>query len=231
MVGADLVNLANDRLAGYENAVSPSTLMSFVNEGKDAVWNLMKSLDKEYFMQVTQNTSPASASYFPSLTAASREYTLPSDCSSLEFIECLTPGYQTADFEFLEMNSTQFKELRRAGGVSGQPLGVSPFVIYYTIVGKDQFVLVAYPPATLALRLWYIRSIPDYESDTNVDDIVFPYAKLIANYAVQKALLSIQDPVQFTLWVSSWKSDVIELMQNAGDRDTTNAQFAEDYNG
>lgn len=230
MVAQEIVDLANARLAGYQNAVEPSVLMSYVNEGKDCVWNLLKDLDKEFFMQVSQSTTPSASSYFAPLTSAAREYTLPSDCRSLEFIECRTSDYQTAEFIYAELNSEDFKQLRRAGAIPGTNNSAS-LRFLYTILGKDQFVLAQYPPTTLTLRLWYVRSIPDYESDTVVDDIVFPYAKLIANYAVQRAMLSIQDPTQFTLWLASWKEDVKMMCQGAGDRDTSGPLFVEDFLG
>lgn len=231
MTGAELLELCNGRLAGYQNAIEPSTLMSYLNSAKDELWSTLKELDKEYFMQVSQNTDSAQTTYFPNLTPASREYTLPSDCRDIEFIECLTPGYETANFVFVEMNSEEFKQLRRAGGISGQTSTVSPFCFLYTVIGKDQFVLAQYPPATLRLRLWYIKALADFEAGDVIDEILTPFSKSLADFGAQKAMLSLQDATQFTLWVSDWKRQIITLTQGAGDRDSSGALFVEDFIG
>lgn len=229
MVFQELIDLANARLSGYQNAVDPQALDSFLNEGKDEVWAILKNLDKEYFMQKSQYTDAAAAHYFGPLQTNQREYDLPSDLRSIEFIECVTSGYENLAFVYQEINSETFKEVRRASLPA--PSNVNQLSYLYTEVGKDQFVLAQFPAVSLQLVIWYIRDLSDYEPDGVVDDLIFPYVKKIVSFAIQRIMLSVQDPVQFQMWSAAWKEDIKNIAQGASDRNDADPLFVDDFVG
>lgn len=229
MVGQDLINEANARLAGYQNGVDPEALLSYLNEGKDELWALLKNLNDEYFVTSSQNTDNEQLNYFATLDPTKRQFTLPSDLREIKFIEVATAGSTQIEFEYRDITDNEFRMLRR--DASTQPGNNEICKMLYTIVGKDQMVLAQFPPAALNVTLWYVRSLPDFESDQVVDEILFPYVKKIASYACQRAMLGLQDASQFSMWVTSWKQDCITVTNSAAERNQSDASFVEDFCG
>jgi hypothetical protein len=233
LTGAYLIDLTNDNLAGYQNGVDSRALLSFLNMAKDEVWSVIKELHDEYFQVFSQNTNPSGDFYFPQLSTAIREYTLPEDLRSIEYIELLDPMYCGVKFTYCKLNNPAFRAARQAANSSGgpNPPNNENEDFLYTIAGKDQFVLASYPPANLNISLWYTRALPDFEAGDELGEIVFPFTKKLAEYAAKRVMLADQDPGQFSQWAKEWRDSLINLVQAAGERNDADPQFAEDFSG
>jgi len=225
--GQDIIDLANARLAGYANAVSQDDLLGFLNEAKDAVWNVLRGLEDEYFVTPSQATQSSESYYFPALSPTVREYNLPTDLREIKFIECTTSGFTGLQFVFRAITDEDFRSLRRAANEGTVAITNNPDTILYTVVGKKTIVFADFPPAALTLTIWYVRSIPDFEAADPVDEILFPYSKKIASYAAKAIMLATQDPVQFQMWSSKWREDVIEIAQGADGRNGSDPVFVQ----
>jgi hypothetical protein len=232
VTGQTLVDMANDLLAGYQNAVDSRALLTYLNMGKDVIWEVTKELHEEYFQVFSQSTNPTGEFYFPQLSTATRNYTLPADLRSIEFIECTTPSFQGSTFTYAKLNSPAFREERKASNEMGGPDPNNNVDTYtYTIAGKNQFVLAAYPATNLTLILWYTRALPDFETSDVLDEILFPFSKKLAEYAAQKAMLGAQDAGQFAMWERTWRDSLINLVQSEGTRNDADPQFVQDFLG
>lgn len=232
VTGQVLVDMTNDLLAGYQNAVDSRALLTYLNMGKDVIWEVTKELHDEYFQVFSQSANPTADYYFPQLSTTTRNYTLPADLRSIEFIECTTPGYQGTTFTYAKLNSPQFREEHKASNEAGGPDSNNNVDSYtYTIAGKNQFVLASYPAANLNITLWYTRALPDFETSDTLDEILFPFSKKLAEYAAQKAMLGAQDAGQFAMWERTWRDSLINLVQSEGTRNDADAQFVQDFDG
>lgn len=230
LVGQDLINLTNDLLAGYQNAVDSRALLSYLNLAKDDVWSITKTLKEELYQVQSQSTTSTADFYFPSLTPGVRQYTLPSDLNSIDFIECTTAGYTNAKFIYRKPTDPDFRAARMSATTDSTSTS-QPNEFLYTIMGKDQFVMADFPPITLTLTLWYTRSLADFEASDQIAEIMFPFGKKLAEYAAKKAMLGTQDPSQFSLWKAEWRDAVITLMQGEGPRNEADPTFVADFMG
>lgn len=232
ITGQTLVDMTNDLLAGYSNAVDSRAMLTYLNMGKDVIWEVTKELHEEYFQVPSQSTNAAADFYFPALSTATRSYTLPADLRSIEYIEVATPSYGGVEFVYAKLNSPQFRDERRASNALGGPDTTSTVGKYvYTIAGKNQFVMASYPAVNLTLTLWYTRALPDFETSDTLDEILFPFSKKLAEYAAQKAMLSVQDAGQFASWERTWRESLINLVQSEGARNDADATFVQDFQG
>lgn len=233
VTGQTLIDQTNDLLGGYQNGVDSRALLTFLNEAKDEIWSVTKELHEEYYQVFSQATNSAADYYFPALAPATRNYTLPADLRSIEYIEVSSPtAYLGTEFVYAKLNSPQFREERKASNQIGGPNTnntVNKFT--YTIAGKNQFVMASYPPVTMTLTLWFTRALPDFEASDVVDEILFPFSKKLAEYAAQRAMLSLQDSGQFAMWKASWRDSLVNLLQASGTRNDADATFAQDYCG
>lgn len=225
VVFQELIDLANSELAGYQNAVDSTALNSFLNEGKDEVWSALKQLNDEYFLVFSQSTVSTDPYYFGPLTTSTREYALPSDFREIKFIEVVTQGYTNAQFVYKDPTSPEFRDARRLANSGGPNSNTNNLFFLYTIVGKNQFVMADFPPIPLTLKLWYIRSLADYEPSDSVDEILFPYTKKICTYAVRKALLSTQDQAMWAAWKQEWRDGIISVTSTAAPRNQSDPVF------
>lgn len=232
ITGQYLIDLANDLLGGYQNAIDSRQLLSYLNMAKDAVWEVTKELHEEYFQVFSQNTNSSADYYFPQLSTATREYTLPEDLRSIEFIECLDANYGNTKWVYAKLNSPEFREERQRSNTLGGPEPNNEVNVYhYTIAGKDQFVMASYPVADHNISLWYTRALPDFEASSELGEILFPFTKKLAEYAAQKAMLSVQDPGQFAAWERDWRNSLINMVQGEGERNDADPQFVQDFTG
>lgn len=229
--GQTLIDLTNDLLAGYSNGVDSRALLSYLNMAKDEVWAVTKELHEEYFQVFSQNTNSAADYYFPTLNTTTRNYTLPADLRSIEFIECTTPGFEGTEFVYAKLNSPEFRDERRESNAAQgpQPNDSNNNSYHYSIAGKNQFVLAAYPTAALNVILWYTRALPDFEASDVVDEILFPFSKKLAEYAAKRVMLADQDAGQFAAWKSEWRDSLINLVQSEGTRNDADPQFVQDF--
>lgn len=233
VTGQYLIDLTNDLLGGYQGSVSSRALMSHINEGKDELWAHIKSLKDEYFQVSSQSTTPTGDFYFPQLTTGTRQYTLPADLRSIEYIEVTTPGYTNLTFRYAKMNSEDFRNARQQANTLGGP-SLDQYnnsqELIYTIMGQDQFVLATYPPVNLNVTLWYTRGLPDYEMSDTISEILFPYSKKLAEYAANRVLLK-SNPSAFALWKASWRDSLITVTQAAAERNDADATFVQEFWG
>lgn len=230
--GQTLIDLTNDMLAGYSNGIDQRALVSFLNLAKDEVWAVTKELHDEYFQVFSQNTAPSGDFYFPALNTTTRNYTLPSDLRSIEFIECTTVGFEGTEFIYAKLNSPEFREERRESNAAQGPDPNNNVRSYhYSIAGKNQFVLASYPAAPLNVILWYTRALPDFEASDVVDEILFPFSKKLAEYAAKRVMLADQDAGQFAAWKSEWRDSLINLVQGEGTRNDADPLFVQDFTG
>lgn len=230
LTGQDLVDMANDRLAGYQNGVDSGPLLSFLNEGKDEIWALLKNLNEEYFVTPSQAVDATQPYYFAPMDPTARTFQLPTDLREIKFIEVNTPSYTEMEFAYKDITDTEFRDARRSASTQNNSSD-NACTIYYTILGKNQMVTAQFIPTAITITLWYVRAIADFETDQTVDEILYPYTKKIADYAVKKAMLSLQDPAQFSAWVSEWKQDVITVQNSAAGRNSADATYVDDFCG
>jgi len=230
LTGQDLLDLANARLLGYANAVDTDVLMSYLNEAKDEVWSVLKNLEDEYFVTSTQSTDATKVNYFGPMSTTVREYTLPVDFKEIKFIEILDKGYEQTVFTFKNITDNDFRSARRAASVDST---LTPSVEYfYAIVGKNQFVMAQFPEVAFQKPvLWYTRGILDFELSDQVDEIVLPYTKKIANYAVKRITLGLQDTKLWAAWKEEWKADLMTIASTAAPRNEADPEFVDDFLG
>ena len=228
--GQDIIDMANARLAGYQNGIDADALLSFLNEGKDEIWALLKNLNEEYFVTPSQTTDSTALNYFPTLDPTKRQFTLPEDLREIKFIEVTTSNYTQLKFVYKDITDDEFRDARRDASTQNDASN-SCSEIWYTVVGKDQMLLAQFPPAAISLTIWYVRSLADFETDQDVDEVLYPYSKKIAEYGAKKTMLALQDPGQFSLWISEWKQDVITVQNSAAGRNSADPVFTDDFWG
>lgn len=240
LTGQDLIDGTNSRLAGYQNAIDPDGLLSFLNEAKDEIWALLKNLHTEYFESSSQNVNSALVNFFPldqfgstlpnnTLQTNVRQYTLPSDLREIKFIEVTTKGYEQTSFVYRGIDTEDFRAARKSANVD--PTLTPSTEYFYTISGKNQFVMAQFPEAPFSLTLWYIRSLPDFTATDSIDEILFPYSKKMMDYSVKKAMLALQDPAQFQAWQVQWREDIHTVETSASPRNQADAEYVQDFLG
>ena len=240
LTGQDLIDGTNSRLAGYQNAIDSDGLLSFLNEAKDEVWALLKNLHTEYFETSTQNTDSTQLNFFPldqngntlphnTFQTNVRQYTLPSDFREIKFIEETLKGFEQTVYTYQGIDSDNFRTARRSANVDPT---LTPTVEYfYTISGKNQFVLAQFPEAPFIPVIWYVRALPDFQATDTIDQILFPYSKKMQDYAVKKAMLSLQDPAQFQAWQVQWRESLHTLETSASPRNQADPEYVQDFLG
>lgn len=246
--GSDLIRMVQRRLGGYANAYDNDVILDVINEGKDKVWSILKSLSSNYFQASTQFSDVTSTNYFGPLTGTQREYKLPDDFRAIRFIEVVTTGYEDVEFLMSNMTTPEWKAARRASNQLKNSNGVAKY--YYDIAEADQgekltdpvtspatapggfeMVLAQFPETPLQLVVWYLRALPDIEADTILDQIVSPYSKYIANFAVEKCMKIVQDLQMSSSWLQSWRDDVITVAQSGGQINQADPTFVTDFLG
>lgn len=234
ITGQYLIDMTNDLLGGYQNGVDQRALLTYLNQAKDEVWSVTKELHDEYFQVFSQPTTSTLTNYFPPLSTTVRNYTLPEDLRSIEFVEVQAPttGGPVPKFTYAKLNSPAFKEQREQSNQLGGPDPNSNSEQYlYTIAGHDQFVLASYPNQAYTLILWYTCSIQDFEAGDTISDILFPFSKKLAEYAAKAAMLANQDASQFSAWTQTWRQSLVNLVQGEGERNDADPRFVVDFTG
>jgi len=231
MTGQALIDLTNGFLAGYQNAVDSGMLLKLLNEGKNEVWMILKTLRQDWFIQSTQNTDATVNNFFGPLSTTVREYPLPADFHEMKFIEVLDVGFEDCAFIARDMASAQFKELRRSS--TNQPAGTQANLEYhYDIVGKGTFILAEYPEINFQnVRLWYVRMVPDFGPNDKIDEVVYPYSTKIAMYAAKLAMLPLQDQPMYESWTKEWKEAVMRIATSASPRQIADTVYVDAWDG
>jgi hypothetical protein len=231
--GAELIDMTNANLAGYQGAVSPTDLLIHLNEAKDEIWMLLKELNEDYFAKKSQYTTASDEDYFGPMSTTVREYDLPLDLREIRFIEILNAGYEQVNFTYRSISHPDFSDLRRQATAQqssiNSPGGLMNY--FYTIIGKNKLVLAQYPEAAFDAVIWYVRNLPDFDTGETVDEILFPYSKKLAEYAAYKILLSLNDTSMWEAWKREWKDSVMHMMASADQRNSADPQFVISFEG
>lgn len=228
----DLLTAVNNDLKGYANAFSQSQKLEALNKAKDEVCSILKTQNANYFVTSSQSSDSTAAHYFAALNTTTREYTLPPDMLELRFIEVTSPaGYEGTDFQFRDLSHPDFQNSRRIATANGSatPAIAGSSIYFYTITGKDQFMLADYPETAFVIKLWYVYAIPDFASDDTLSEILFPYDKKLSDWAVKRLLLQEQDQAGYAAWTTEWRTSVITLTGASNVRQSTTPEFVADF--
>ena len=217
------------RLAGLANAFTQQQLISFINEGKDELWEAFITSADDYFVQSTTTTA-GQTNTLATLSTTTREYTLPSDCLAPRFIECVTPGFEYIRFVYRKITHPDFQEQRRSATQSGSDASSLTFqTYYYTIVGKNTIMFAAFPETAFTIKVWYVRALPDLVNlGDALDEMVQPLARRITDYVVKQIQL-IKDPNAWVAWKEDWKDKIALTVEAASPRDETTPTFSIEY--
>ena len=231
--GRDLADLMNNQLGGYQGALDDAMVFSFLNEGKNEVWGILKTLGQNYFGTSSQSTDTTQDSYFGPLDVTKREYNLPNDCREVRFLEVTDVGYEDTRFEYRPLSSTDFIDARRANtnNILNADTTIAQDVYYYTIVGKKTLMFAQFPQIAFHVTIWYNRILPDFDADAIVDEILYPFVQKITEYAVKKATLTLQDLPLSEAWRETWRESVQRIASTADPRDSSGPLFVDDYMG
>ena len=225
--GSDLIDMLKSSLGNYQNAFDQTTMLRFLNEGKDEVWSILKSLNEDYFLGYSQSATANQNDYFPVLASNQREYDLPPEFRHMKFIEVMGPtGKEFTRFVYRDMTTRVFQDARNNSTAYG-PMTLDTY--YYDIVGKSTLVLAQYPETALTIRLWYIREIFDFTELDQIQDVLLPYNKKVVDWAAKKCMLSVQDDAEYATWVAEWRNSVISLINSASHRQMSDAEFVEGF--
>ncbi len=229
---SDLLSSVTLRLAGRANAYTTDQLLSAINEGKDELWKALVQTTDDYFLQQTTTTAAQTNTFAP-LSTILREYTLPLDCLRPRFIEVTAPaGFERVRFEYRKINHPDFIEQRNQataqgpGGGSVNTFFTATQIYFYTISGKNQFMLARYPEQAFTLRVWYVRALADGGQNSVLDETVLPFKSDIINFAVKRLSAVGKDAAAFALWSEAWRNGIIGTVQAAGPRSDTNPIYS-----
>lgn len=236
LTGQDLVDGANAKLQGYQNAIDPDDLLKYLNEGKDHIWAVLKELEDGYFGQESEWADATQPNYFGPIDPSSREWPLPPDFRNMTAVEVVpglivpgNSGFEQAIFTYKRTNSQEWKAARRSANVD-RTLG--PTVEYfYTLFGKNKFILAQYPETTLQLQLFYTRWILDFEMEDTLDEVLLPFSKKLEDFAVKRVMLGVQDQAQFDRWTMEWKESLKTVEASADPRNEADPTFVDDFIG
>ena len=137
-------------------------LMTWANDGKDAVEARIRALDEDYFL-ITRSSTDTSFrwegfDYAPSslkLTPGVRDYILPPDIIEIRGLRCLASGEEARRFEHLKIVEPLFQDLQR---FSNSDAAVSP--IYWDVVGDRTLRIAQAPDKALDVEISYIARTP-----------------------------------------------------------------------
>lgn len=229
--GQNLVDLCNGFLGGYQNAVDSSVQLSLLNEGKNEVWMILKSLRADWFIQKSQSTDSTQNNYFGPLVTTAREYPLPKDYHEMKFVEILDVGLEDTEFIFRDMASAQWKDLRRAS-TNQSPSGTSVMAYHYDIIAQGTMILAEFPAQNFNQPvLWYVRMVPDFGVGDPIDQIIYPYSSKIAMYAAKIIMLQNQDEEMYERWVGEWKDAVARIAMSASPRQISDTVYIDAWDG
>ncbi len=231
LTGQQLVKIVQSKLGGYGNAVSPQTILMHLNEAKDEVWAVMKSLNDQNFVLFTQSSDAGLMNYFGKVVPGTREYNLPSDLKEVKFIEVISPTDQAdVRFSYRKMTHPDWAATRRAANMDSTTNPINEYV--YSIVGSNPqtFALANYPALTYDLRIWYVRGLADFTLVSGPSEIVPPYDRKITDFAVKRVLLA-AEPKLFEVWKSEWRDTVIMIAESSGPKNMADPVFVADFEG
>lgn len=229
--GQSLIDLLRINLGGLSNAWTVDQLLAFLNNGKDEVWSIVKSMEFDYFTDATQDTDSTQDDFLVDLNPTTREYALPKNLREIRFVEALTVGFQTRRYVYRDISHVDFRNARLESDSLGSNSGLQEFSskIFYTVFG-NQLIFADYPDSNIQLKIWYIAAIDDIGVG-DVPAILFPFSRKIVDYAAKKASLSAQNMEMLAGWKDDWAESVRTIALSVGPRSQSDAQFVEDFTG
>ena len=230
ITGQSLVNETFMRLGGLSNVFSTQELLSFVNDGVQEVWAIVRSLDADHTVDTSQTTTSTSDNYFQTLSTSTREYTLPPNAREIRFIECTNAGYENTIFEFRKIDDVDFQNYRREATASGTSQQGRVGKYYYTVSGQ-QLVFAQYPETALVLKVWYIKAIDNAEIDVQLTTLQPPLDRKIVEFATQRAMLVARQETVSDRWMAAWRDSVKTICLSVVPRNSANAIFIQEFSG
>ena len=229
--GQTLLDSVTLRLGGAAGAFNTTNLMDFINDGIGKTWSVLKALGEDYFVDDTQSSDSSSTDdYIATIASNARTLTLPANTREIRFIECTTEGYQHLKFEQRRISDEDFQDLRRAATDAGTTVDDTG-VVLFALVGADQLIFADYPPATLTLVVWRVKSLNTLAVNDTLSEILHPFQSSIVNYAVQLAQLTIARETLSDRWLQLWQASVREIAIAASPRVSASPTFIPDYFG
>lgn len=230
--GQTLIDMFYARVGGYGAAFTVNEILDFLNEAKDELWGVLRTLDEDYFVAGSQASTSTDDDYFAALTTSSREVNLPNNCREVRSIEVTTAGYEDWVFEWRNLSDPEFQAERRAATSAGAGCGRQlTDTFFYTILGRRTLMLATYPDAAVTAKIWYVKALDDFDVDDEITDILHPFSKKLVSFAAERGILSLQDEQLSEEWRKRWKEDVQAIALVAAPRSSTNAEFVTDWEG
>ena len=220
------------KLGGLSNAFDTNELLDFLNQSKDAVWSVLRSLGQEYFVDQTQAATSTADDFFQVLSTTVREYDLPPNTRELRMIECTTEGYKHLKFEQRSMSDRDFVEARNWASVQSSATGTGYSGTYlYAVVGRRKLMFAQFPEAALTLQIWRVVALDDLSLETELTEILHPFWRAIVDFAAMLANLSLTRTDMDAAWQNQWQLDVRLIAGSAVPRASTAPVFIDDYEG
>jgi len=220
------------KLGGLSNAFDTNELLDFINQGKDSVWAVLRSLGQDYFVDETQATTSANDDFFQVLSTTVREYDLPLNTRELRMIECTTEGYKHLKFEQRSMSDRDFVEMRNWASRQSSTTGTGYSGTYlYAVVGRRKLMFAQFPEAALTLQIWRVVALDDLSLETELTEILHPFWRAIVDLAAKLASLSLTRTDMEAAWQNQWQLDVRLIAGSAVPRASTAPVFVQDYEG
>ena len=230
--GQSLVDDLITRLDSFASAYDATSLLSFINEGKDEVWKVLRTLDEDYFVAGSQAATSTDDDYFAGFSRSSREVNLPNNCREVRFIEVTTAGYEDLDFEFRRLSDPEFQVERKLATIAGSGSGRQQHAKYlYTIIGRRTLMLAQFLEAAVTAKIWFVRALDDLDLDSTLTEILHPFHKSIVTFALERATLALQEEQLSDEWLRRWRDDVRTLGLTAAPRDSSGPEFVSDWDG
>ena len=230
--GQSLIDSLQTRLGAFASAFDAADMLEFINEAKDSVWSVLRTLDEDYFVASSQASTSTDDDYFAAFTTSSREVNLPNNCREVRFIEVTTSGYEDLEFEFRRLSDPEFQVERKLATLAGSGSGTQQHAKYlYTILGRRTLMLAQYLEAAVTAKIWYVKALDDLDVDSTLTEILHPFHKKIVTYALERATLALQEEQLSDEWLRRWKDDVRELALSAAPRDSSGPEFVTDWWG
>jgi hypothetical protein len=99
------------------------------------------------------------------------------------------------------------------------------------LVGAISAVNPAAQSVTLAAPAPAAYTTAKYVVTQSIDELIDPYTLKIADFALQKIMLSAQDQAQWTAWKDAWSKDILSLYTSASPRNDADPVYVQDFTG
>jgi hypothetical protein len=158
-------------------------IQAALNEGKNELVKIIRQANENYFEEVLATTiSSTTTPNFSTLT-------LPADFSELREIKVTTGGLEDTTFQYLNQSDQRFRQALIDGGSFLSGAGI----IYYDFYGAGQMIFAPGADLDLAVRLFYIKTIPDMTLPQDSALIPLEHKDFVVSWAICECMRSLQD--------------------------------------